>query len=66
MTTQGPPYDADAMMAEPEPYYILGRAFTNSFHMLFPAEVIVSYRQIISSHLCVRLKEFVHSLTEHF
>jgi len=28
----------------------------NSFYILFPAEIIMSYRQIISSHLFVRLK----------
>jgi len=45
----------------------------NSFYILFPAKGIVSYRQIISSRLYVRLnvsayvqKELVHSLAKHF
>jgi len=37
-------------MAVPEPYQ-------NSFYILFLAKYIVSYRQIISSRLYVRLKE---------
>ena len=48
--TGGPHYDADATMAVPEPYQ-------NSFYILFLAKYIVSYRQIISSRLYVRLKE---------
>jgi len=36
-----------------------------SFYILFPAKGIVSFRQIIYSRLCVRLKE-TYSLAENF
>jgi len=38
----------------------------NSFCILFPAKGIVSYKQIISNRIYVRLKEPVHSLAQHF
>jgi len=57
--TGWPNYDADATMAVPEPY-------KNSFYILFLAKCIVSYGQIISSRLYVRLKKLVHTLAEHF
>jgi len=48
--TRGLHYDSDATVAVPEPYT------TNSFCILFPAKGIMSYRQIISSRLYIRLK----------
>ena len=38
----------------------------NNFYILFLAKGIVSFRQIISSRLYVRLKGINHSLAEHF
>jgi len=49
MTTRGAHCGADATIAVPELY-------ENSFHTLFLAKGIVSYRQIISSSLHIRLK----------
>ena len=49
--TRGTHCDADATMSVPEPCEKL------LIHFLFPAKCIVSYRQIISSRLYVRLKE---------
>jgi len=49
--TQGPRYVADAKMVLPEPYHS-----RNSVSILFSAKSIVSYKQIISSLLHVRLK----------
>jgi len=46
-------------MAVLEPY-------ENSLYILFHAKGVMSYGQIISSRLYVRLKELVHSLAEHF
>jgi len=46
--TRGPHSDADATMAVPE----LTR---NSFYILFPVKSIVSYRQIFSIRVCVRI-----------
>jgi len=51
MTTRGPHYDADATVAVPESH-----CSKNSFCILFPAKGVVSYGQIISSRLYVRLK----------
>ena len=38
----------------------------SSFHVLFLEKGVLSYWQVISSCLCVRLMELVHSLAEHF
>jgi len=38
----------------------------NSFYILFLAKCIMSYRQIISNRLYIRIKKLVHSLAEHF
>jgi len=38
----------------------------NTFHILFSAKGIMSYRQIISSRLYVCSKKLVHSLAELF
>jgi len=40
--------------------------YDQSRRILFPAKVIVSYRQVISSRLYGRLTKLVHSLVEHF
>jgi len=52
LVTRGPHYDADAAMAVSESCC----EHQVSFHMLFPAKCIVSYRQIISSRLYILLK----------
>jgi len=63
--THGPHYDTNAAMVVPE----LSR---NSFYILFHAKGIVNYRQIISSHLYVRINQFwpskerVHLQVEYF
>jgi len=38
----------------------------NRFYILLPAKCVVTYRQIISRRLYIRLKKRVHSLAEHF